>query len=616
MEMQLAGRIPMIDMRATKARIGRALSIRASVRLFFCADGRHVALQMLISAAAIFGLAALWNECETRIASERARTLQSAKGQLVEIAQSFSENAESIVSTVDQITVLLRHSKDSGIDAGMLKSFVRSEKVFGGLVLQAAYINKEGMTYVDDAAGGTKRFDLSDREHFKVHIGQDSGNLFISKPVIGRVIGRRSVNVSRRVNAPDGSFDGVISVALDPGAFAAYHKSVRLGPSVVLSLVGQDGAFRARYPNFESVADLVLSADDILMRSAAESPSGSYVRDDFVNGVRRIFAFHKLRNYPLIAVVGFSEAEILGDFQAFRRAKIESTLLIGIFIVVLAGALMLLAYKQNQSRTRLIAAAEVAETSLRAAEYANKAKSEFLANMSHELRTPLNAIIGFSEMIEGQIVGPISARYVDYGRTIGIAGKHLLAIVADILDMSQIEAGSYTLNKEACDLGAIAEICREMLSVSAKASGIHLRHERRVGMPLVVADARGVTQAITNIVANAIKFTPQGGWVTISEGIAADGSAFVKVKDTGIGIEPGSLERIFDAFWQEAGAATSKREGLGLGLAISKRLVELHGGRIEVASEPGVGTEISIKLPPDSIERAEDMPDIQAYRVA
>jgi signal transduction histidine kinase len=616
MEMQLADRIPMIDMRAAKARIGRALSIRASVRLFFCADGRHVALQMLISAAAIFGLAALWSECETRIASERARTLQTAKGQLVEIAQSFSENAESILSTVDQITVLLKRSKETGGDASVLRSFVRSEMVFGGLVLQAAYVQKDGMTYVDDAAGVTRKFDLSDRDHFKVHTGQDSGNLFVSKPLIGRVIGRRSVNVSRRVNAPDGSFDGVISVALDPNAFAAYYKSVRLGPSVILSLVGQDGAFRARYPSLDDVVDLVLPADDILMRSAADSRSGSYVREDLVGGTTRIFAFHKLRNYPFVAVVGFSEAELLRDFQEFRRAKLEATTLVGIFIVVLAGALMLLAYKQNQSRTRLIAAAEVAATSLRAAEHANKAKSEFLANMSHELRTPLNAIIGFSEMIEGQIVGPISARYVDYGRTIGIAGKHLLAIVADILDMSQIEAGSYTLNKEACDLGAIAEICREMLSVSAKASGIRLRHERRAGLPLVVADARGVTQAITNIVANAIKFTPQGGRVTISEGIAADGSAFVKVKDTGIGIEPGSLERIFDAFWQEAGAATSKREGLGLGLAISKKLVELHGGRIEVASEPGVGTEISIRLPPDSVVRAEDVPNTQAYRVA
>jgi two-component system cell cycle sensor histidine kinase PleC len=234
------------------------------------------------------------------------------------------------------------------------------------------------------------------------------------------------------------------------------------------------------------------------------------------------------------------------------------------------------------------------------AESANKAKSEFLANMSHELRTPLNAINGFSEIMLGEMYGPLGdRRYRDYARDILHSGQHLLALINDILDMSKIEAGKMTLRLEPVSIEELAEDAARLVRNRAETAGLTLALEF-ADLPEVEADYRAIKQVLLNLLSNAIKFTPRGGRVTIRAERRDDhlGSRIrVAVQDTGIGIAREDLERLARPFEQIESQHSKTQQGTGLGLALSKALLEMHGGLLSLKSAPGQGTEASFLLP-------------------
>ena len=233
-----------------------------------------------------------------------------------------------------------------------------------------------------------------------------------------------------------------------------------------------------------------------------------------------------------------------------------------------------------------------------ASEQAYAAKSRFLANMSHELRTPLNAVIGFSEMIEGQMLGPIfNEKYVEYAASIKESGHHLLDLISDILDMSKIEAGKHIIDIEELQIKNIVDRAMEMVTGRAKDEGVRLR------MPifenddlLIVGDRRALTQVFLNLLSNAIKFTKNGGSVWM-ECYEHDEFVCFKVCDTGVGIPPNKLASVLKPFEQASNEYTRDYEGTGLGLSITKELVEMHGGSLNIESTIGVGTTVSVHLP-------------------
>jgi two-component system cell cycle sensor histidine kinase PleC len=240
--------------------------------------------------------------------------------------------------------------------------------------------------------------------------------------------------------------------------------------------------------------------------------------------------------------------------------------------------------------------AEENEIAKQRAEAANISKSQFLANMSHELRTPLNAIIGFSDMMKNQLLGPIgSPRYLDYARDIHASGTHLLSLINDVLDMSKIEAGRYTIHPEPLDAAEMLRACARLVRVRASEAGVSLGIGVAQELP-IRADARALKQILLNLLTNAIKFTPAGGSVNLSAGREKDGVIF-RVADTGIGIPAEDLPRIGRRFEQVDNALTRKGEGTGLGLALSRALVELHGGTLTIESAVGVGTTVSVWIP-------------------
>ncbi len=233
------------------------------------------------------------------------------------------------------------------------------------------------------------------------------------------------------------------------------------------------------------------------------------------------------------------------------------------------------------------------------AETANRTKSEFLANMSHELRTPLNAIIGFSQILANRTFGDLTDKQARYLQGIEQSGWHLLQLINDILDLSKVEAGKMGLDLESIALARTIEACLLIVREKAYAHGIHLdlRVDEAVRGLRMMVDERKLKQIMYNLLSNAVKFTPDGGTVAIDVELHG-GEVRVRVSDSGIGIEPTDLDRVWGAFEQIDGSRSREREGTGLGLALTKKLVELHGGRIEVSSPGrGLGTTFDFSIP-------------------
>ena len=243
--------------------------------------------------------------------------------------------------------------------------------------------------------------------------------------------------------------------------------------------------------------------------------------------------------------------------------------------------------------------ARVAEHSARIeAEYASRIKSEFIANMSHELRTPLNSIIGFSRLIADQRSHILSqTETVEYGNLIQDAAGHLLAVINDILDISKIQSGKFQLNTREIDLDEILVPCVAGLQLVASEAGVALTCTIPADLPELWADGVKMRQVFTNLVTNAIKFTPAGGTVDVVAVATAGGGVDVVIRDTGVGMSADEIRVAITPFGQVDGGRNRWREGTGLGLPIAEALVKLHGGELIITSTKTVGTRVTVRLP-------------------
>jgi PAS domain S-box-containing protein len=262
----------------------------------------------------------------------------------------------------------------------------------------------------------------------------------------------------------------------------------------------------------------------------------------------------------------------------------------------------------KEAEVQLVAAKEQAEA-------ASHAKSEFLANMSHELRTPLNAIIGFSELMEGGFFGPLPQRYAEYAHDISSSARHLLEVINDILDLAKVEAGQLGLRCDSVATDALVRGCARLVAERADGSGIALEVGGDADVAPIWGDHTRLRQIVLNLLSNAVKFTPKGGRVTIDA--RNEGAEVVlRVGDSGIGMSAGEIAIALQPFSQIESAMTRRQDGTGLGLPLTKALTERHGGRLTIASTPGVGTTVEVRLPAAAVAPALAEPALAMARIA
>jgi len=253
-----------------------------------------------------------------------------------------------------------------------------------------------------------------------------------------------------------------------------------------------------------------------------------------------------------------------------------------------------------QDITQLKLVEQELRTAKEQAEFANRTKSDFLAHMSHELRTPLNSIIGFSQMMGNETFGPLGhANYLSYAHDILGSGTHLLGLITDILDISKIEAGTLDFNPEAVDvravIGSVVQMIRERATKELLEISINITDD----IPPLNGDELRLKQILVNLLSNAVKFTPRDGQISVTAFINQENSMVWKVADTGVGIDAEDMVRIFEPFEQARSNVAQAHEGTGLGLYLTKKLAELHGGTLGIDSEVGQGTTVTISFPPD-----------------
>ena len=312
---------------------------------------------------------------------------------------------------------------------------------------------------------------------------------------------------------------------------------------------------------------------------------------------------------PMTAAV-FLRLALQGDVLHYAMAFMAVGL--QVYFVVLAKDLYATALNLLVSRAEtdsLIAELEeqksISDEARHQAEAANVAKSRFLATMSHELRTPLNAILGFSEVMQTELFGPIdNPQYKDYVGNIHDSGKHLLHLINEILDLSRIEAGRYELLEEPVRLADIVEDCNRLLKLRADGKGLTVETDFAPKLAHVWADSRAVRQICLNLMSNALKFTPRGGRIILSIAKGADGGQTLTVKDNGPGIPKEEIPKVLQAFGQGSLAHQTAEGGTGLGLPIVQSLITLHGGTFELQSELRKGTSAIVRFPPARVLHA------------
>lgn len=458
-------------------------------------------------------------------------------------------------------------------------------------VRSIALVNAAGRPLADSAAS-TDGWLLADGEYYFAHKDQQLRGLYISAPMRTVLTERRFIAVSRPIFLSGGVFAGLAVAYLEPEYFTDIYRSLDLGFSGSMSLFRSDGVLLAR--NSADMAGVIghSFASDPSFHAGAPTGSREHVGwIDGQDGVSRIAARRALADRPLVVTVALAGSDFLDEWR--QRMATEAA-------IGLAFGALILAYATS-SRRQLAQREEMAQALLVAkeqADAANQSKTRFLAHMSHELRTPLNTILGFAELMETTDADDPDRiqRYREYCRDIRDSGEHLLHLIDDLLDLSKIEANRKSLSLEVTDLSVEIRRCVDMMAAQAMSARIQIEVDLSPDLPLMKVDRRSFRQVLLNLLSNAVKFTLSGGRVSLTAEFDA-AAVRLTVSDTGIGIPTDRIALLGRPFETLDDPLLHKPKGTGLGLALSTALIQLHGGKMEISSEMGIGTTVIVTLP-------------------
>ncbi|MCA3260298.1 MAG: hypothetical protein ING44_00030 [Telmatospirillum sp.] len=454
--------------------------------------------------------------------------------------------------------------------------------------------------------GGTSKLlaptvNVADRDYFaaqtdagraspeRAKLADTRSDLVVGAPVLGRHSNSWMINVSRPILGPDGRTAGVVAVAVPLEIFNNLYRALLADPADFFALWRTDGTMLVRAPDDAAVRGRMIP-NAPLWAHDPNARAGSFAAAEHADGRARTIVFRGLAPLPLVLAYAIEERGL--TWAALLRywplIAVSAAALAAAFVFAWRSLDATLALRKSNADLRQ------AEAHARSAA---DARGAFIANMNHELRTPLNAVIGFSQMISGQVLGPIgNARYGEYARDIEMSGTHLLALIDDIIDFSAIDSGHRPLEVAAIDVAVSVGDALKIMRPLAEARRIDFAVELEAGS--IAGDARAVRQILVNVMSNAIKFSPPGSHVRISgQPTVKERFYDIAVVDEGRGFANDELARVGQVFFRTQQARTQAISGSGLGLSIARRLAELMGGAVEIANAADHGAEIRLRLP-------------------
>ncbi|MBI5163080.1 MAG: hypothetical protein HY985_04170 [Magnetospirillum sp.] len=545
--------------------------------------GRRPVLWGSLVLIALIAAAAGWDIVDGYRAYRRL-----AERQMATLAGAASSQVEASVRAIDLLledaakSIDLDRWPDAETEA-WLRARLASFPEVRNLIVVDASGHTVGPNLSNWAAQATAA-DLSDREYFRfLRDNWGKHDVYISSPVISRLHNQPSLPVAHALRPRNGTFGGVVVVGLDPAYFEDMLRGVAAEDNLAATLLRRDGVILARYPDGARYRGRSVADGSVLREHVPRAPSGVVEVISPLDGDKRLIGYRSLNGYPLVMLMVTPLEAALAEW---RRRALHAVAT----MVVLSAAVMVLAFLlERRERQRRLAVA--------AAERASRVKSELLANVSHELRTPLNAIIGFSDLMlsgtGGEVLPPRSHGYI---ADIHTSGTHLLDLINEILDVAAIEAGKLVLREERVDLAELLETCIRLIRPSADRHGIVV-----IGavlpLPPLRADRRRLKEVVLNLLSNSVKFTPDGGRVTLSARLDPALGFVIAVADTGVGMNAEQLATALQPFGQVDSRLQRNADGTGLGLPLCRGLIELHGGDLVIDSHPGHGTTVAVHLP-------------------
>lgn len=512
-------------------------------------------------------------------AARQAATLDAART----TTAVFERDVRLILGYANTYLTSIRHAYGAGHTTQAAIDYVRRYPPSADFLSHVTIIDRHGTPIFNSAYPLREGVSVTDRDYFRHFAGGAEDTLFIPPPSIGRNSGKVIVRMVRPLFDADGNFDGVVFVAAPDDAFVRFIDAFAFGDEASATLVGLDHKIRSRnvYGTLGPGQDISGSR---IWREIAQSPEGHYRQVSVVDGIERLYTYTVLEDFQMVVALGMPVSGLDGQLSAYQSTVLS---FVGfVIVIIILSAVMLIRERYNSQR--------ILDSS--------QAKSDFLGHMSHELRTPLNSVIGFADIMDQELFGKISPdRYHGYVQNIKASGRHLLALIDDILDLVKVESGKRDIFPVVISPLVEIQACLVILNQDIEARSIRVRLPENGLDTKILFDRTMFRQVCLNLLSNAVKYSLKESTITVTQKKLAGGMFCIGFQDQGPGIATEDLALVMEPFGQSRRNIDTATHGVGLGLPISKLFVERNGGTLELKSEVGVGTSVTIHISAENV---------------